>query len=83
MKIFTVWDIQVWDGGDRHYHKYYVSSKAVADEWMKKNPNDLVSEVELRIFDTLDHVIESETEEIRIRALLKLTAEERKALGFS
>lgn len=81
MKIFKVWDIRVWDGGDRHDQKYYVSSEAVADMWMKKNPHDYVRAMDLLIFDSLEDIDEFNKNEIRKRALLKLTTEERKALG--
>jgi hypothetical protein len=82
MQIINFWDIQVWDGGDRHFHKHYVSTKAAADAWMSKNPYDLIQEVELVIFDDMDELQDHANGEVRKRALAKLTAEEKIALGL-
>ena len=81
MKIITVWDIQVWDGGDRHQHKYYVASKEAADEWMKENKFDFVTTKDLVVFDDLEDIKSFETGEVRRRALEKLTDAEKIALG--
>ena len=32
MQIIKCWDIQVWDGGDRHNHRYYVKTKEAAEK---------------------------------------------------
>ena len=82
MKILKVWDIQVWDGGDRHNHKYYVATKEAADEWMKKNTYDTVYEKEMVILDSWDELQDYKDGELRKRALAKLTAEERVVLGL-
>jgi len=52
MKISKVWDIQVWDGGSMHYHKYYVSTKEAADEWMKNNTYDYIQEKEMIVINS-------------------------------
>jgi hypothetical protein len=36
MQIIKCWDIQVWDGGERHYHRYYVKTKEAAEAWKKR-----------------------------------------------
>ena len=82
MKIIKCWDIQVWDGGDRHYHKYYVSSVEAAKEWMKINTYDAVHEREFIIFDDLEEIKSYASGEARKRALAKLTEEEKIALGI-
>lgn len=82
MKIIKCWDIQVWDGGDRHNHKYYVSTKETADEWMKKNTYDTVYEKEMVILDSWDELQDYKNGELRKRALAKLTEEERIVLGL-
>lgn len=81
MQIINCWDIQVWDGGDRHHHKYYVATKEAADTWMKRNTYDHISERKIIVFDNLDEISEYRTGEARKRALSKLTEEEKFALG--
>lgn len=82
MKIIKCWDIQVWDGGDRHNHKYYVATKEAADAWMEKNKYDMIYEKEMVILDNWDELEEYKNGELRKRALSKLTAEERIVLGL-
>lgn len=82
MKIIKCWDIQVWDGGDRHNHKYYVATKAAADEWMKNNKYDMVYEHEFVVLDSWDELQDYKNGETRKRALAKLTDEERFVLGL-
>lgn len=81
MKIHKVWDIQVWDGGDRHNHKYYVATKEAADEWIEKNKYDMIYEKEIVILDSWDELQDYKNGELRKRALAKLTEEERIVLG--
>ena len=81
MKIIKCWDIQVWDGGDRHNHKYYVATKEAADEWKFRNKFDEVYEKEFVILDSWDELKEYKNGELRKRALAKLTEEERIVLG--
>ena len=81
MQIIKCWDIQVWDGGDRHNHKYYVATKEAADEWMAKNKFDSVYEREFVILDSWNELQDYKTGELRKRALAKLTDEEKLVLG--
>ena len=83
MKILTVWDIRVWDGGDRHDHKYYVATKEAAEEWKKNNPYDSIWAKELLIFDDLEDIKHFNLMQARQKALDKLTDEEKRALGVS
>lgn len=82
MKIIKCWDIQVWDGGDRHNHKYYVATKEAADEWMKNNKYDTVYEHEFVILDDWNELEEYKNGEMRKRALAKLTEQDKKVLGL-
>lgn len=82
MKIIKCWDIQVWDGGDRHNHRYYVATKEAADEWMAKHKYDMVYEHEMVILDSWDELQDYKNGELRKRALAKLTAEEKVVLGL-
>lgn len=82
MKIIKCWDIQVWDGGERHNHKYYVATKEAADGWKTKHKYDIINEREIVILDDLIELEEYENGELRKRALAKLTEQERKVLGL-
>ena len=82
MKIIKCWDIQVWDGGSMHHHKYYVATKEAAAEWKAKNKYDEIVEREFVILDDLTELGEYKNGELRKRALAKLTEQERKVLGL-
>ena len=82
MQIIKCWDIQVWDGGERHNHKYYVATKEAADQWMAKNKFDSVWEKEFVILDSFAELEEYRNGEMRKRALAKLTEEDKKVLGL-
>jgi hypothetical protein len=82
MKTLKVWDIQIWDGGDRCNHAFYVTSKTEADLWKQKNTYDTVNDREFEIYDTIEEYLEGKSEKTRERALAKLTPIERKSLGF-
>ena len=82
MQIIKCWDIQTWDGGDRHNHRYYVSTKELADEWMARSKHDMVFEKEFIIMDDLAEVDEYKLQLIRQQALAKLNEQEKKALGL-
>ena len=82
MQIIKCWDIQVWDGGDRHYHKYYVATKEAAEEWKAKNEYDLIYEKEFVILDSWEELQDYKNGELRKRALAKLTEEEQVVLGL-
>ena len=82
MKIVQCYDIQVWDGGDRTNHKYYVSSQEAADQWLAKHRFDTVTSREFIIFDDLAEIEDYDKGEARKRALAKLTPEDKIALGI-
>lgn len=81
MKTIKVWDIQVYDGGDRCNHAFYVSTQEEAEKWKKKNKFDTIWDHELEIYDTVEEYLEGKSEKTRERALAKLIPIERKALG--
>ena len=82
MQIIKCWDIQVWDGGSMHLHKYYVATKEAADAWKANNKYDEVYEKEFIILDSWDELQDHKAGELRKRAIAKLTAEERVVLGL-
>ena len=82
MQIVKCWDIQAWDGGERHNHRYYVATKEAADEWLKNHPHDAAYQHNMVILDDLNEVEAFKNGELRKRALAKLTDEERIVLGL-
>lgn len=82
MKIIKCWDIQVWDGGERYNHKYYVATKEAADEWKSKNKYDLVDEKQIVILDSYAELMDYRSGDAAKRALDKLTEEDKIALGL-
>ena len=82
MKIIKCWDIQVWDGGERHNHRYYVATKEAADEWMLNNKYDMIYEKEMVILDSWDELQAYKDGELRKQALAKLTDAEKVVLGL-
>lgn len=82
MQIIKCWDIQVWDGGERHNHKYYVATKEAADKWLEKNTYDSVWEKEFVILDSFAELEIYRNGQMRQRALAKLTEEDKIVLGL-
>ena len=82
MKIINCWDIEVWDGGERHNHKYYVATKEIADDWKVNHKHDLIYEKQIVILDSYAELMEYRNGEARKRALAKLTEEDKIALGL-
>ncbi len=82
MQVIECYSICVWDGGDRHNHKFYVKSEDEAKKWKAKNKYDEYYKVTLCVFETLEEAAENDTKKLRERALAKLDPMERKALGF-
>jgi hypothetical protein len=82
MQVIKCWELRVSDGRNGHSQKYYVSSKEIAMEWEKNRIYDSIAEKEIVIFDSLTEVTEHENKTLREKALAKLSAEERNALGL-
>jgi len=82
MRVIKVYSIREWDGGSMHNHKFYLTNKKEAEKYKAANTYDTVSEQTIEIFDTLDEWTSWNTGKVKERALSKLTAEERRALGF-
>jgi len=82
MKTVNVWDIQIWDGGDRCNHAFYLSSNEEAEKWKVNNKFDNVQEQTFKIYDTIEEYREGKSEVTRQRALAKLTPIERISLGL-
>lgn len=87
MKVIPVIEVRSWDGGNGHRFAFYLNNTDGAGthavrEWEAKNPHDYIRETEIVLFNTVADYEEFKSGKVRERALAKLTAEERKALGF-
>lgn len=82
VKILKLYDVLVWDGGERHNHKFYLTNKEEADRWLAVNTYDSVYEKTIEIFDTVEDWMDWSKGKIKEQALAKLTPEERRALGY-
>lgn len=82
MKSIEYWDIEVWDGGDRHNRKFSVATESEAKKWLLKNKYDQVVKHSLTVFDTLEEAMENDLASVRKRLLAKLSPLEKQALGI-
>ena len=80
--VITLWSIKEWDGADRHNHAFYMSSEEAAKAYLADNRYDIYEKVELVIYNSADAALSGAREFARLRALAKLTAAERSALGL-
>ena len=81
MKLISYYEVQVWDGGDRHLPsaKRFTSRQEAQKQCTKY---DRIVHHEYMIYDTEDEYILSSIELTRKHALAKLTDAEKKALGL-
>lgn len=84
MQIIDVWDYQVWDGGNRHYHAGYFSRVNVSsDEAIQlAGQYDMIDAKEIVVYSSIQEYKDELNETVKKRALAKLSSEERRVLGF-
>lgn len=82
MKVITVYQVDLWDGGERHNFGFYLSSKEELDKYQEIDIHCCAHKKEIVIFDTIEERNEYNSGLAKKRALQKLTPEERVALGF-
>ncbi|WNO06020.1 hypothetical protein [Rhodoferax mekongensis] len=83
MKTIRVWDVQSWDGGERHNHDFYLNYESTTEEQLKiYDKHGCFIDRTLIIVEQLSEIPELRKEKIRQRALAKLNAQERQALGL-
>ena len=82
MQVITLYSIDVWGGGDRLNHKFYMETEEAAKEYLKGNAYDAYHRVDMVIYKDKQDVIDNSREALRAKALAKLTKEERHALGI-
>lgn len=83
MKQFEVYDIQQWDGGERHNHKFYLASKEEAEKYIAENKYDRFDHKVLVVFDTVEEAKDNDLKTVRERVIAKLTPLERRAMGVN
>lgn len=79
-KIIECWEVQRWDGGERHNHHCYVETEITAKEIA--GVHDIVIRREFIIHETKTAYDEWHNGKLKEKALAKLTPEERKVLGL-
>ena len=82
MKTLTLYSVMEWDDCGGHNHKFFLSNKDEADKYKHYHVYVMVQERIFEIFDTVEEWEEWKTVEVKRRALSKLTAEERRVLGY-
>ena len=82
MKSIEYWDIEVWDGAERHNRKFSVASESEAKRWLVANKYDNIIKHTLTVFDTLEEAMENDLAAVRKRLLTKLSPLEKQALGI-
>lgn len=83
MQVIDVWNVQAWDGGDRHNHHFYLKREAATEQQLKEwDIHGLFLKQSLIVLDSMEEIPRFEQEKIRQRALAKLTTVEREALGL-
>ena len=82
MKEYAVWEIQKWDGGDRHDHAFYLSSEEEKNKNLENNKYDAAYKKTITIYDTLDEIAKDSYESAKAKAKESLTGKQRKALGL-
>ncbi len=80
MQVIECWNIQEWDGGERHNHAFYLTDMAEKDKYLKAHKHNIATKQTLVFFDTLQEVEDNEYKKVKDRALAKLTPHERKVL---
>jgi hypothetical protein len=81
MQVVECFEIQTWDGGDRHNFKCYVATETEAKRWVNKNKHDIYVPRLMFVFDTLEEAEENELAAVRKRVIERLSPLERKAMG--
>lgn len=83
MQTISVFQVDLWDGGDRHNFGFYIdSSKITEQELKKKDPHCLVIRKTITVFDSLEEKEANSVANLRKSAFAKLTPQERDAIGL-
>lgn len=80
IQIIKMFDVHVWDGGERQNYAASFSSEEEAKKFASKH--DYISPKEIIVFDNVEEAKDFKNGAVKKQALAKLTDAERKALGF-
>jgi hypothetical protein len=84
MEAKNLYFVYVWDGGERAVKSNIVfSNENAAKVYKQKHKYDTIQKETVVIIDTYEEYQEYKSGEVKRKALLKLTKEERVALGFT
>ena len=84
MKVLTLLDVHLWDGGDRHDYAYTFNEQtACTNELKSKFKHCHIMTRTVIIYDNLADFEDNKKEIERQRVLAKLTKQERELLGLS
>ena len=83
MEVLNLYAVYVWDGGERNVKSnIYFSNEEAAKIYKKNHKYDTIAKETIMVADTYADYNQYKTGEVKRKALLKLTKEERVALGF-
>lgn len=83
MTIIPVWNVHLWDGGDRHNHGFYVMREGTtAKDIEAAHRHSMSFKEEMVVLSSLDQYPDFLHLLARKRALDKLTEQDRKVLGL-
>jgi hypothetical protein len=84
MLKLEVYEVALWDGGDRHKHEYYVMKENTTKEQLEKlHQYSHVSEKTIVVMHKPEEYADFKQEQLRQRALSKLTNSEKILLGLA
>lgn len=82
MKTLKVWDVQFWDGGDRHNHAFFLDRSTPVIDIERMHEHSISLQHDFIVLDSLDEYPNLVAVRKRTAALAKLTPEERVLLGL-
>ncbi|MCK9369209.1 hypothetical protein M0R04_04660 [Candidatus Dojkabacteria bacterium] len=84
MEIVELFEIGVWDGGERNVVKFAFSNQEAAESYkeMPKHKHDTIIKKQIKVYSSLNDYHNNSDEAIKARALSKLTPEEKLVLGL-
>lgn len=82
MKIHEGYMIAVWDGGEYHNDKYFVTSKDAAYDYKKDHQQAMIRQHTMVIYESYQDIKDADHKKNRESGLAKLTHLEKVALGL-
>ncbi|WP_374335423.1 hypothetical protein [Methyloversatilis sp.] len=79
-QVIEVWDLHVWDGGDRENYRASFSNPEAAAE--AAGQHDRIDQRRIIVHESKADYVEWQSGNLRRNALAKLTNEERIVLGL-